>query len=160
MNDTAQTEGQEAATVAKTVIRPDLKRYVRTKSGNGKRTHRTDDLVARLLAGKTLDEVKAGATAFQIDHAKWGNLNPGQQRMLIGNALRQLQKQAKDPVSSATLISIFGEPVAEYVAPPVEAAAEGQAEGSAENPESAQAAGEAEEAAAESAPTAGKRKKK
>jgi len=102
-------------------IRPNLKRYVRDKSGRGKRTHRTDDFVARTLAGKNLDEIKQGATLLGIDHNKWSLLNDGQQRMLIGNKIRHLLYGVKDPtISEGDVTDVYGEPVA----PAEEASAE------------------------------------
>lgn len=107
--NTAPTEAP-----AKTVIRPKLANYVRAKSAGGKRTHRTDDLTARTLAGKDLVEIKRGAALLGIDAAKWTHLNPGQQRMLVGNAIRKLLSDDKVAVNEQTLLDIFGEPVAEY----------------------------------------------
>jgi hypothetical protein len=114
MNDkTEQVEATEEVT-HKTVIRPDIARYVRDKSGNGKRTHRTDDFIARTLAGKNIDEIKAGAEKLDIDFEKWNHLNIGQQRMLIGNKLRHLMQLTKDPLTEDRVTEVYGEPVAEY----------------------------------------------
>lgn len=128
MNDAARKEDGEEAEVTKTRIRPDLNRYVRDKSGSGKRTHRTDDLVARTLAGKDLEAIKSGAKLLGINVEKWEALNPGQQRMLIGNALRHRLADAKAPLLERELADVYGEPVPAYVAPePSEAATEGSA---------------------------------
>ena len=107
---------QVATEEVKTVIRPDLNRYVRDKSGKGKRTHRTDDFVARTLAGKELEVIKTGASLLGIDHDKWAHLNPGQQRMLIGNALRHRLADAKNGLEESEITSVYGEPVAPYEA--------------------------------------------
>lgn len=128
--DTAQTNAAEnaaAAAPAKTVIRPDLNRYVRAKSGNGKRTHRIDDFTARSLNGKTVQEVVDGGAKLGIDTAKWAHLNPGQQRMLVGNAIRHLLTQAKDPITEASVTEVFGEPAAPYDAEAAAAAAQAAA---------------------------------
>lgn len=127
MNDqtqpTTETEAVEAVEAGSTVrIRPDLTRYVPAKSSGGKRSHRKDDLVARCLSGKTVEEVKNGAKAFGIDADKWNHLNPGQQRMLAGNGLRALMNAKKEPLSASALVVVFGEPVAEF--DPAAAAAE------------------------------------
>lgn len=122
----------EAAAPAKTVIRPDLNRYVRAKSGNGKRTHRIDDFTARSLNGKTVDEVVAGGAKLGIDTAKWAHLNPGQQRMLVGNAIRHLLIAKKDPITEGQVSEVFGEPAAPYDA---EAAAAAKAAADAEKAE-------------------------
>jgi len=109
MNDQNTALDTESGT-AKTVIRPDLNRYVRDKSGNGKRTHRTDDFVARVLAGKTVEEIKQGAVLLGIDVAKWEALNPGQQRMLIGNKIRHLLQGAKPTLDESAVTDVYGEP--------------------------------------------------
>ena len=84
---TDQTPTTECAP-AKTIIRPNIKNYVRAKSGAGKRTHRIDDFTARSLDGKTVEQVLKGGAKLGVDVAKWSHLNPGQQRMLVGNAIR------------------------------------------------------------------------
>lgn len=127
MNDQTQVAATEAAEEQKTRIRPDLNRYVRDKSGRGKRTHRTDDFVARSLAGKELDVIKQGASLLGIDHAKWEHLNPGQQRMLIGNALRHRLADVKNGLEEREISDVYGEPVAPYEAKE-EAAAPAQEE--------------------------------
>lgn len=110
---TDQNAQTEATTEAKVVIRPNIANYVPAKSGSGKRTHRTDDFVARVLDGKSVDDVKAGAAKLGINAAKWEHLNAGQQRMLIGNAMRAAMK-AKEPTTEEQIIAVFGEPVAPY----------------------------------------------
>lgn len=145
----------EAAAPAKTVIRPDLNRYVRAKSGNGKRTHRIDDFTARSLNGKTVDEVVAGGAKLGIDTAKWAHLNPGQQRMLVGNAIRHLLIAKKDPITEDQVSEVFGEPAAPYDADAAAAAkAAADAEKAAKKAAKEQAAAEAAEkkAAAAAAP--------
>ena len=109
------TEGAGVpAAPEKTVIRPNLKNYVRAKSGNGKRTHRIDDFTARSLDGKTVDEVLAGGAKLGINVGKWEHLNPGQQRMLVGNAIRNLLNAKKDPIEESAVTAVFGEPSAPY----------------------------------------------
>lgn len=118
-------ETTEAPASTKTTIRPDLSKYVRAKSGSGKRTQRTDDFVARTLDGKTLHEVLNGAGQLGIDTGKWSHLNNGQQRMLVGNALRHLLTAKKDPITEAQISAVFGDPTAPYDA---DAAAAAKAE--------------------------------
>lgn len=110
-----------ADTAPKTAIRPNIENYVTAKSGNGKRTHRIDDFVARTLDGKTLTEVESGAASLGIEN-KWSHLNPGQQRMLLGNALRQATRRTKEPLSESAITAVFGEPAAPYDAEAAEAA--------------------------------------
>jgi hypothetical protein len=118
-----QTEGQDN----KVRIRPDLKRYVRDKSGNGKRTHRTDDFVARTLAGKSIDQIKEMSSQLGVEHEKWAGLNIGQQRMLIGNKLRHFLDRTKT-LTEEQVTQVFGEPVPEYSAEAAEAASAEQGE--------------------------------
>lgn len=125
---TEQTEQAAVETSTKTVIRPDLNRYVRAKSGNGKRTHRIDDLVARSLDGKTVEQVVEGGAKLGVDTAKWAHLNPGQQRMLVGNKLRHLMADTKEPLTAEKLAEVFGEPAAPYDAEAAAAAAAKAAE--------------------------------
>lgn len=122
-NDTPATEE-----TSKAKIRPNLANYVRDKSGGGKRTHRTDDFVARTLAGKSLDKIKLGANLLGIDTTKWALLNNGQQRMLIGNAIRHRLTDKKAPITEQAVIDVFGEPVAPYDAEAAGFAAETAAE--------------------------------
>lgn len=117
MNEQTSTPDTNEAgveVIGKTVIRPNLDNYVRAKSGNGKRTHRIDDLTARSLDGKTLEEVVAGGKALGIDVGKWEHLNNGQQRMLIGNAIRKMLSATKEPLTEQALRDVFGEPAAPY----------------------------------------------
>ena len=147
---TDQNQTAEAAAPAKTVIRPNIKNYVRAKSGAGKRTHRIDDFTARSLDGKTVEQVLEGGAKLGINVGKWSHLNPGQQRMLVGNAIRNLLNAKKDPIEEAAVTAVFGEPAAPYDA---EAAAAAKA--AAEEERAAKkAAKEAEKAAKEAAKAA------
>jgi hypothetical protein len=116
MNDLNETAAAAAEAPAKTKIRPDLKRYIRDKSGNGKRTHRTDDFVARTLAGKSIEVIRDCASQLGVDHNKWSALNIGQQRMLIGNKLRHWLYGTKPTLTEQQVTGVFGEPVPEHVA--------------------------------------------
>lgn len=143
VTEAPQTEGR----AAKTVIRPNMSNYVPDKSGSGKRTHRTDDFVARSLAGKSVDEVKERARTLGVDVEKWSHLNPGQQRMLIGNRLRALMKARENPLTEEAITAVFGEPVPEYDAEAAAAAKLAAAEERARK--KAEKAAAAEEAAEE-----------
>ena len=144
MNDTTNAP----AAPEKTTIRPDLDRYVRAKSGSGKRTHRIDDLTARTLDGKTLEEVKKGADLLGIDHPKWNHLNNGQQRMLIGNAIRKRLSDTKNPLTEQALADVFGTPVGPYDAEKAAAEAKAADEAKAQKAAEAAAKKEAKEKAA------------
>lgn len=142
---TEQNSAPTETAETKPTIRPKLENYVKAKSGNGKRTHRTDDLVARTLDGKSLDDVKSGARTLGIDTGKWEHLNNGQQRMLIGNALRArlTAKNEEERLSERALADVLGEPVAPYDADKAEA----DAKAAAEKREAAKAAKEEAKAA-------------
>lgn len=146
MND----QTTETAAPAKTVIRPNIKNYVRAKSGAGKRTHRIDDFTARSLDGKTVEQVLEGGAKLGINVGKWSHLNPGQQRMLVGNAIRNLLNAKKDPIEEAAVTAVFGEPAAPYDA---EAAAAAKAAADEERA-AKKAAKEAEKAEKEAAKAA------
>lgn len=153
MNDQSTTPATEES--AKTRIRPDLNRYIRDKSGNGKRTHRTDDFVARTLAGKTIEQIKEGASKLGVDCVKWLGLNIGQQRMLIGNKLRHFLDRTKT-ITEAQVTEALGEPVPVYDAEAAAAAkAAADAEKAAKKAAAAAPAGEGSTAPAESAQPTG-----
>lgn len=150
MTENTAAAPTETSVDSKTVIRPDLNRYVRAKSGNGKRTHRTDDFVARTLDGKTLDQIKEGAALLGIDHEKWSGLNNGQQRMLIGNAIRNRLTAKKEPLAESVVTDVFGPPAEPYDAEKAAAEAAAKEAEKAEK-EAAKAAKKAEAEAAKKA---------
>lgn len=63
------------------------------KTAGGRKAVDCNDKVAKALRGKTLDEVKTVARKNGLKDRlpKWEHLNPGQQRMAIGNALRAVE---------------------------------------------------------------------
>lgn len=77
---------EATATPTKTSIRPNIANMVKTKGGS----YHKDDFIGSVLAGLTVDQVKAVATECGLDVAKYSHLNPGQQRMTLGNSLRKL----------------------------------------------------------------------
>lgn len=143
------TEVTSAPATDKTTIRPNLDNYVTAKSASGKRTHRIDDLTARTLDGKSLEEVVSGGKALGIDVGKWAHLNNGQQRMLIGNAIRKMLTATKEPLSEAALADVFGTPSAPYDAE--KAAAAAQAAQAEKEKKAAEKAAAAEKKAADNA---------
>ena len=76
----------------------DPNRYVKTKSINGNYTLNNGDMVAAELATRTLDKVYEHVS-FMINvseaelRAKYEHLNPGMQRMNLGNRLRAYIKK-------------------------------------------------------------------
>lgn len=84
-----------------------------TKTPSGRKSVDNDDAVARKLRGKTLNEVRdiaieAGlgprwnGTGEYKDKRAWKDLNPGQARMAVGNALRALERGGKAKTKKAT----------------------------------------------------------
>lgn len=78
----------------------DLSSYNKTKSAAGGVSFNNGDGVAKKLEGKTLDEVyKIAAKELKTPEAdlraKYKKLNPGMQRMSLGNRLRGGPKEAK-----------------------------------------------------------------
>lgn len=73
------------------------KQYQRVKSANGSVSQDNGDPVADMLRGKTLDECYSIASEHLNSSVKnlaikYGHLNPGQQRMCLGNRLRSVVK--------------------------------------------------------------------
>lgn len=72
--------------------------YSEDRTADGRKTLHNNDKVAGELAGKDLAEVKKHVaakigTSAAMFTKRWGHLNNGQQRMLIGNAYRQWLKE-------------------------------------------------------------------
>ena len=76
----------EAQATSKTVIRPNIANMVKTPGGS----YHKDDFIGSVLAGLSVDQVKEIASCAGLDVAKYEHLNPGQQRMTLGNKLRKL----------------------------------------------------------------------
>lgn len=85
---------EEEAKAARSVVKKSYKeRYLKAKAASGKATQICGDGLSQILVGKTLEEVyEFAADEMGIDlddlHAKYEHLNPGQQRMVLGNRLR------------------------------------------------------------------------
>jgi hypothetical protein len=77
---------EATATPSKATIRPNIANMVKTKGGS----YHKDDFIGTTLAGLTVDQVKVIATECGLDVSKYNHLNPGQQRMTLGNSLRKL----------------------------------------------------------------------
>lgn len=76
-------------------VNPDLAKYKthETRTASGRRAIDRDDEVAAQLRGSSLDEVYAAASdalgqSVEDLRAKYGHLNPGMQRMNLGNRMR------------------------------------------------------------------------
>lgn len=97
----ARTEASGIRTIGGKAV--NLDGYEKTKAPGGGTSYHNGDPVAEKLAGKTLDEVYAvGAKTLKEDEkalrAKYKHLNPGMQRMAIGNRMRKvlIPKEAKN----------------------------------------------------------------
>lgn len=77
---------EATATPAKVAIRPNIANMVKTKGGS----YHKDDFIGTTLNGLTVSQVKVIATECGLDVSKYAHLNPGQQRMTLGNSLRKL----------------------------------------------------------------------
>jgi hypothetical protein len=88
----AKTKAKAApATPGKTTIRPDVSQYVKGRTASGKRSFNNGDAVASTLNGLALEDVYTIAekvTGKDGLEAKYSGLNPGQQRMTLGNLIR------------------------------------------------------------------------
>ncbi len=78
----------EAAAKNKTRIQLPVDAMKRVKSVSGGVSFHCGDDVAEKLNGLPLDHVKSVASTLGIDTGKYDHLNPGQQRMNIGNLIR------------------------------------------------------------------------
>jgi hypothetical protein len=73
----------------------DISGYEKVKNASGHTSYDNGDEVATKLRGKTLDEVYAQAAKMLKEpekdlRAKYKNLNPGMQRMSLGNRMRKI----------------------------------------------------------------------
>lgn len=98
------TTKKAAATDGKVAVNADKEKYVTTKAASGSKSLHNNDEVALALDGLELSEVQAiaDATIGENDfRTRYANLNPGMQRMNIGNRIRGWLH--KDDKNGATL---------------------------------------------------------
>jgi hypothetical protein len=76
-------------TEEKTIIRPKVESMSQTKSASGSTTHSKGDFVSDTLEAWPLYNVRNLATSIGIDVSKYDHLNPGHQRMILGNMFRK-----------------------------------------------------------------------
>ena len=74
--------------------------YEKVKAASGKSSLDNGDLVANFLRGKTLEEVYIAAAAVlemnpETLQIAYDHLNPGHQRMCVGNKLRRSEQWAE-----------------------------------------------------------------
>jgi hypothetical protein len=81
-----------AAIIAKT------DHLVKSKAASGASTLNCGDEVAEVMSGCTLAAVHDFAAKYDIDVSKYSHLNPGHQRMVIGNVMRKKFRQMCVPV--------------------------------------------------------------
>jgi len=87
-----------------TRIKADLEKYDTVKAASGNRSYDTGDVVAKMLRGLDLDQVykiaakelkDAGETiTIKAMKERYANLNPGHQRMCVGNRIRAARARA------------------------------------------------------------------
>ena len=145
----------EAATeVKKTVIRPDTSKMVKAKGGS----FHKDDFIGNKLAGLTVAQVLTIGAEMGVEVSKYSHLNPGQQRMTLGNQLRArcadvsedgLEGEALDKAIAANVAS-------EKIRDTIEGLAAGMKESNAND--AAAKAAEKEAAKAEKAAAAAEKK--
>jgi hypothetical protein len=91
-----------------TRIRPDWDSLTKVQAASGKRSFDNADTIAVKMRGKTLEEVAEIASVILVEQgegmtavellAKYSHLNPGHQRMCIGNKVRAAIKRGEDGV--------------------------------------------------------------
>ena len=143
---TEQNEAVKQTEEGKTVIRPNTETYTKTRSASGSISFHTGDLVAQALAGLSIDEVKDLAVQVMDDDTmptKYDHLNPGQQRMNLGNrmrgainkAVKKNEKLIADAKAKGEDVPTLGDPEASFKSlakPYMEAANKRNAEAEAE----------------------------
>lgn len=86
---------------AKTRIKLPIDSMTRVKSVSGGVSFHCGDDIAQKMHGLPLAQVQSIAATVGIDHSKYAHLNPGQQRMNLGNLLRSFVR--KNPDDAETL---------------------------------------------------------
>jgi hypothetical protein len=91
-----------------TRIRPDWDSLTKVQAASGKRSFDNADSLAVALRGKTLDEAyslcakalkaEGEPTTIRALKSRYAHLNPGHQRMCIGNKVRAAMKRSADGV--------------------------------------------------------------
>ena|SRR5690554_7369037 len=99
-------------------IRPDLTNYHTAKSASGSSTKICGDEVSLALVGATLDEAydfvsKVVGVAEADLRGKYGDKNPGQQRMFLGNLIRGAYN-GKDKERAARVKANFDAELADF----------------------------------------------
>jgi colicin import membrane protein len=89
-------------------IRPDWDSLTKVQAASGKRSFDNADALAVALRGKTLAEAysicakalkaEGEPTTVKALTTRYGHLNPGHQRMCIGNKVRAAMKRSADGV--------------------------------------------------------------
>lgn len=97
-----------AAAEEGTRIKPDWALLTKTQAASGKRSFDNADAMAVALRGKTLEEVYGIVSGILADNgepesaealqARYAHLNPGHQRMCVGNKARAAIKRSADGV--------------------------------------------------------------
>ena len=80
--------------VQKTTIRPNIANMTKTPGGS----YHKPDFVGYTLAGLSVAQVVSVASEVGVAADKYSRLNPGQQRMTLGNTLRKLTNIAEVPL--------------------------------------------------------------
>lgn len=90
--------------IEKTVIRANTEKYQRAKAASGAMSQHNGDVVAQTLAGLPLASVLAIANTMTSSDlsSKYAHLNPGQQRMNLGNRIRGAVAKIDKSIAKAT----------------------------------------------------------
>lgn len=150
-----------------TTIRPDVSRYQNVRAASGATSKICGDEVSVLLAGAALDEVYSFVSGVVgIDESdlrsKYGDKNPGQQRMFLGNLVRgglngKNEEKAERIRNNINQLHVSFRAGVDARLKEAEAQKEAEAKAKAEAKEAAKAAKEAERKAKAEAKAAAKR---
>ncbi len=114
--ETTQAEaGQQTRNGARITL--PTEHMVRTKSASGGISFHCGDAVAQALAGLTLAHVKTlAAEGLGIDTTKYDHLNPGQQRMTLGNLIRNMTRRDESLIEPFNTVLVRVQNLAEQEA--------------------------------------------
>lgn len=92
-----------------TAVRPEYRsRYPvdhGTKTKSGKPSIGVDDQITDALKGQGIEELKKVCAENKLDYQDWAHLNPGMQRMCVGNRLRGMARKGQRVVVLGEVIT-------------------------------------------------------
>lgn len=75
------------------------------KTASGKPSIGVEDQITDLLKGANIETIKAVCAENDLSYDRWAGLNPGMQRMCLGNRLRGMAQKGKRVVIGGTVVA-------------------------------------------------------